>query len=120
MEFYSLEADVVFGAHASGSLVTRDWEIGSTGKRGSLVVELFLESKKRAEALDWIDEYRTSHSHDFVVIGGLGHREPAALTAPCLTSASVFCRATRSERVRASFSNALHCAIREGPAIEML
>lgn len=75
---------------ALGSRVTNDLEISKTGRLGSSEVELVFVSTKRAEVLEWLDEYFTSRPDEFVVIGGPRHPEPPALTGPCRTSTSVF------------------------------
>ena len=104
---------------SAGSPVTTDMEVTPNGQ-GNSKFELLFGTRKKSQALERLDHYCTSHQDEFVVIGCPCHREATGLTRPYRTNQGLFCRATHSECVRASFANALHALIGEDPAVGML
>lgn len=58
-------------------------------------------------------------SHEFITLGGPGHREVTNLRRLFGTSESVFCRATHGQCVQASLGNAMDCLVGEERELEI-
>ena len=120
VDFHSLETSFVLMLDEAGSQITSDLEVVKRDGKLDLEVELVFGIQKRVEAMEWLDQYCTSHPDEVIAIGGPGHREVTELTQPYRTHESVFCRATHGECARASFANALRYVVGKVPALEMI
>ena len=58
-----------------GSPITSDLEVMKRDGKLNLEVELVFGIRKRVEAMQWLDQYCTSHPDELVAIGGPGHGE---------------------------------------------